>query len=181
MYRSQPLPFRGPPPSLKGNPAFPHPLRSEIQRSSTLFEAKSSRWCHGCCHCWPLSAAMPFAGTERWPCSAVAFAIADGWQKIRWADDKLAAHAACLALVKSCTRLCGRQQEQGAAAAAANERVSAHWQQQQHLRAYGQVRSHKFSGSVRVLTPACSSRSHRQLASARSARRQRRRGASVDS
>ena len=35
----------------------------------------------------------------------------------------------------------------------------------------GQVRSLACSGSVRVLTPACSSRSHRRLASGRSARR----------
>ena len=42
---------------------------------------------------------MPLSDMERWPRSAVAFAIADGWQKIRQADDKLAAHAACSTLV----------------------------------------------------------------------------------
>ena len=64
---------------------------------------------------------MPFTDTERWSRSAVAFAIADGWQKIRRADDKLAAHAACSTLVNELgARLCRRQQWQRAVAAAAN-------------------------------------------------------------
>ena len=97
---------------------------------------------------------MPFTDTERWPRSAVAFAIADGWQKIRRADDKLAAHAACSTLVN----------ELGARgfAAVSNGKLLlvllptcnnlARWQQQ-CLHAYGQVRSRVCSGSVRVLTP----------------------------
>ena len=68
---------------------------------------------------------MPFTDTERWPRSAVAFAIADGWQKIRRADDKLAAHAACSTLVNELgARLCRRQQWQRATAAAANVQQS---------------------------------------------------------
>ena len=43
----------------------------------------------------------------------------------------------------------------------------------------GQVRSRACSGSVCVLTPACSYRSRGRLASCRSARRQRRQGAAV--
>ena len=97
---------------------------------------------------------MPFTDTERWPRSAVAFAIADGWQKIRRADDKLAAHAACSTLVNELgARLCRRQQWQRATAAAANVQQSCTRWQQQCLHAYGQVRSSVCSGSIRVLTP----------------------------
>ena len=45
----------------------------------------------------------------------------------------------------------------------------------------GKVRSRACSGSVRVLTPACSYRSRGRLASGRSAKRQRRPGVWVDS
>ena len=96
---------------------------------------------------------MPFTDMERWPRSAVAFAIADGWQKIRRADGKLAAHAACSTLVNELgARLCRRQQWQRPLLLLPTCNNLARWQQQ-CLHAYGQVRSRVCSGSVRVLTP----------------------------
>ena len=96
---------------------------------------------------------MPFTDMERWPRSAVAFAIADGWQKIRRADDKLAAHAACSTLVNELgARLCRRQQWQRPLLLLPTCNNLARWQQQ-CLHAYGQVHSSVCSGSVRVLTP----------------------------